>query len=155
MAVDASNQAQADFWTVAGTLWTALRDRFDNQANEHGLAAIEALAPVAGERVIDIGCGAGTSTVQIADRVGHDGEAIGFDISPTMIDGAFRLPLVMRGKMLLSATRSPSTPITRACGSTTAAGSLTWPYPTGPIWRLNGDRTYSAGSASFAAPHHP
>ena len=88
VAVDESNQAQADFWATAGTLWTALRDRFDSQANEHGLAAIEALKPTAGERVIDIGCGAGTTTVQLAGRVGPDGEVIGFDISPTMVDGA-------------------------------------------------------------------
>lgn len=88
MGTDVSNQAQADFWTMAGTLWTALRPRFDNQANEHGLAAIDALDPRPGERVLDIGCGAGTTTVQIAERVGSDGAVVGFDISPTMIEGA-------------------------------------------------------------------
>ncbi len=43
--------------------------------------------------------------------------------SPSMIVGAFRLPLVMRGNTELSTTRSPSTPITRHSGSTTASGS--------------------------------
>ena len=43
--------------------------------------------------------------------------------SPTMIDGALRLPLVMRGKIELSATRKASTPITRQSGSMTASGS--------------------------------
>lgn len=88
MTVHESNQTQADFWTAAGTMWTALRDRFDSQVNEHGLAAIDALAPAPGETVIDIGCGAGTSTVQIADRVGDEGTVHGLDISPTMIEGA-------------------------------------------------------------------
>jgi SAM-dependent methyltransferase len=88
MTIHESNQTQADFWTAAGTLWTALRERFDSQVNEHGLAAIDALAPQTDEAVIDIGCGAGTSTVQLATRVGPGGNVRGLDISPTMIEGA-------------------------------------------------------------------
>ncbi len=88
MAIDASNQPQADFWTSAGALWTALRDRFDDQVNEHGLAAIDALNLEAGESVIDVGCGAGSTTVQVAERVGEDGRVRGLDISQTMIEGA-------------------------------------------------------------------
>src|SRR5262249_834413 len=41
--------------------------------------------------------------------------------SPVMIEGALRLPLVTRGKIEESATRRPSTPITRHSGSTTFA----------------------------------
>lgn len=88
MAVADSNQAQADFWTAAGEMWTAYRERFDSQADEHGAAAMDALAPGRGERVIDIGCGAGSTTVRLAELVGGDGHVLGFDISPTMIDGA-------------------------------------------------------------------
>jgi SAM-dependent methyltransferase len=88
MPVDDSNQSQADFWAASGTMWTALRDRFDAQTGAHGLAAIDALAPAAGEHVIDIGCGAGTSTLQLAERVGEKGRVWGLDISPTMIEGA-------------------------------------------------------------------
>ena len=88
MSIDETNRAQAEFWTVAGTNWTAARDRFDAQVNEHGLVAMESLAPAAGETVIDIGCGAGTSTVQLAQHVGPSGRVHGLDISPTMIAGA-------------------------------------------------------------------
>ena len=88
MAVDESNQAQADFWTAAGTLWNELRDQFDDQVNAHGLAAIEALAVQPGESVIDIGCGAGSTTLQLAERAGPSGSVLGLDISQTMIDGA-------------------------------------------------------------------
>lgn len=91
MSVHDSNQAQADFWTAAGPLWTKQRDRFDAQASDYGLAAIDALAPSAGERIVDIGCGAGTSTVQLAERVGDQGSVLGLDISPTMIEGATHL----------------------------------------------------------------
>lgn len=83
-----TNQDQADFWSTAGAMWTALRARFDNQAGDHGTAAIDALAPAAGDRVIDIGCGAGSTTVDLAARVGPSGFVRGFDISPSMIDGA-------------------------------------------------------------------
>ena len=51
--------------------------------------------------------------------------------SPTMIEGALRLPLVICGKIELSATRSPSTPITRHSGSTTAPGIVRAPHPAG------------------------
>jgi len=41
-----------------------------------------------------------------------------------MMVGALRLPLVMRGMMLASTTRRPSTPITLASGVTTLAGVI-------------------------------
>ena len=40
-----------------------------------------------------------------------------------MIVGALRLPVVIDGMIEVSTTRSPSTPITRVSGSTTAMGS--------------------------------
>ncbi len=82
------NEAQAQFWTAAGSTWTEQRDNFDQQANDHGLAAVDALAPTKGEFIIDIGCGAGTSSVQLAERVGDSGRVSALDISPTMIEGA-------------------------------------------------------------------
>jgi SAM-dependent methyltransferase len=88
MPVDDSNRGQAEFWAASGTMWTKLRDRFDAQAGAHGLAAIDALALSGGEYVIDIGCGAGTSTLQLRERVGETGRVLGLDISPTMIEGA-------------------------------------------------------------------
>jgi ubiquinone/menaquinone biosynthesis C-methylase UbiE len=91
MTIDESNRTQAEFWTAAGPLWTKLRDRFDAQAGAHGLAAIDALAPAPGATVLDVGCGAGTSTLQLAERVGANGRVVGLDISPTMIDGAAAL----------------------------------------------------------------
>ncbi len=91
MSVHDDNQAQAEFWTIAGDMWTAARDQFDQQAGEHGVAAIDALGPQPGEHVIDIGCGAGSTTIELARRVGEDGRVTGLDISPTMVDGAAAL----------------------------------------------------------------
>lgn len=88
MAIADSNQVQADFWTTAGEMWTAFRERFDQQVQSHGRAAIDALAPASGEHIVDIGCGAGSATVRIAGLVGANGRVRGVDISPTMIEGA-------------------------------------------------------------------
>jgi SAM-dependent methyltransferase len=41
-----------------------------------------------GERVLDVGCGAGATTIEAADRVGPEGRVWGLDISPEMIDVA-------------------------------------------------------------------
>lgn len=91
MPVDEGNAAQAEFWKTAGGLWVEERRRFDNQAGVHGRAAIEALAPTTGERVIDIGCGAGSASLEIAAAVGPTGSVLGLDISPTMVEGAAAL----------------------------------------------------------------
>jgi SAM-dependent methyltransferase len=83
-----SNEAQAQFWEGAGPVWQQMQERLDAQANDHGLRAIDALAPADGATVIDIGCGAGTSSFQLADRVGPAGTVVGYDISSTMVDAA-------------------------------------------------------------------
>lgn len=88
MPIDGDNAAQAEFWRSAGALWVEERRRFDDQAGAHGRAAIEALAPAVGERVIDVGCGAGSATLEIGAMVGPTGSVLGLDISPTMIDGS-------------------------------------------------------------------
>jgi SAM-dependent methyltransferase len=85
------NSLQAQFWTAAGPRWVSSRSRFDGQAGIHGDAAIKRLDPKAGKRVLDVGCGPGSTTLQLAERVGHAGSVVGLDISPTMIDGAAQL----------------------------------------------------------------
>jgi ubiquinone/menaquinone biosynthesis C-methylase UbiE len=54
----------------------------------HGDEALRLYPPQAGERVVDIGCGFGDMTQQIAALVGPEGEAIGVDAAPRFIDAA-------------------------------------------------------------------
>lgn len=43
-----------------------------------------------GERVLDLGCGAGHETLQAAALVGNEGEVVGLDLTPEMLDAARR-----------------------------------------------------------------
>lgn len=52
----------------------------------HGNAALERHPPARGARVLDIGCGFGDTTQQIARLVGPEGVAIGVDAAPRFIE---------------------------------------------------------------------
>ena len=83
-----TNEAQFGFWQAAGPVWEQRQGQLDAQISEHGLKAIDALAPQSGETFVDIGSGTGTSSFQLAERVGDGGRVIGCDISSTMCDAA-------------------------------------------------------------------
>ncbi len=81
------NAAQIDYWNaLAGQTWVAFHDQLDRQLEPLGLAAMELLAPAPGERILDIGCGCGHTTVALAERLGPTGQATGVDISRPMLE---------------------------------------------------------------------
>jgi len=54
----------------------------------HGNEALRLHPPQEGERVLDVGCGFGDTTQQIAGLVGASGEAVGVDAAPKFIEAA-------------------------------------------------------------------
>jgi SAM-dependent methyltransferase len=54
----------------------------------HGNEALRLHPPQEGERVLDVGCGFGDATQQIAGLVGASGEAVGVDAAPKFIEAA-------------------------------------------------------------------
>jgi SAM-dependent methyltransferase len=54
----------------------------------HGDAALRLVPPQPGQRVLDVGCGFGDSTRQIAELVGPSGEAVGVDAAERFIETA-------------------------------------------------------------------
>src|SRR3954447_22011459 len=56
----------------------------------HGQRALELFPPASGQRVLDIGCGFGDTTQQIAAMVAPDGEAVGIDAAASFIETARR-----------------------------------------------------------------
>lgn len=87
--MSAANAAQVAYWNdAAGRTWADLQDRIDRQIRPLGLAAMDRLDPRPGERVLDVGCGCGDSSLELARRVGPEGEVLGLDISAPMLEVA-------------------------------------------------------------------
>ncbi len=78
----------ADWNDQSGERWVANQARLDAMVAVFGQAAIEAAAPATGDRVLDVGCGAGASSLALAARVGAGGQVLGLDISEPLIDRA-------------------------------------------------------------------
>jgi len=75
------NEEQVRFWNgpaAAGLI--AIRGLLEDAVLPYGLAAMEALGVAGGERVLDVGCGLGTTTRDLARRVGPTGSAVGVDV---------------------------------------------------------------------------
>jgi SAM-dependent methyltransferase len=75
---------------LAAQAWAEVCEPLDRQLSPLGLRAIEALSPLPGEVVVDIGCGAGQTILQLAGCVGPQGRVIGVDIAPLLLDVARR-----------------------------------------------------------------
>lgn len=82
----AANAAQIEFWNnAAGLTWAECQAQLDRQLAILGAAAMRSLAPAAGERILDIGCGCGETSYALAERVGATGAVVGVDISEPML----------------------------------------------------------------------
>src|SRR3954469_24341269 len=73
---------------LAAAAWAEVREPLDRQLSPLGLRAMDALSPRTGEVVVDIGCGAGQTVLQLAERVAPHGHVIGVDIAPRLLDVA-------------------------------------------------------------------
>jgi ubiquinone/menaquinone biosynthesis C-methylase UbiE len=93
--MDVAHQANADqiaYWNGPnGQRWT------DRQASQDVLLApvsqllIDRIGPKAGDRIIDIGCGCGATSIALAEHVAPDGFVVGVDISAPMLERARQL----------------------------------------------------------------
>jgi SAM-dependent methyltransferase len=87
----APNADQTTYWNEQGGLtWAELSALLDRQIEGVGRRAMEALAPRPGERLLDVGCGCGQTTLALAARVSPGGDVIGLDISRPMLEVARR-----------------------------------------------------------------
>lgn len=87
MTIDNSEQI-AEWNGVLGERWVAMRQDIDRVVMPFGEAALKVAAPRPGERVIDIGCGCGETSIEIARRVGRTGSVLGIDVSQPMLSFA-------------------------------------------------------------------
>ena len=86
-----SNEPQIEYWNeVAGPKWVALTDLINAQIEPLGREAMERLGLKQGERVLDVGCGCGHTSQELAERVGVSGRVLGIDVSDIMLADARR-----------------------------------------------------------------
>lgn len=77
---------QLAYWNgPGGERWATSWQMFDRADAAISEALLARAAPAAGERVLDIGCGAGTTTLALRERVGPGGAVTGIDISAPML----------------------------------------------------------------------
>ncbi len=85
------NAEQIRYWNeTIGPRWVEMGDLLDAQIAPLGAAAMERARPGTGERVLDVGCGCGQTSLQLAERVGPDGSVFGVDVSAVMLERARR-----------------------------------------------------------------
>jgi SAM-dependent methyltransferase len=84
--VHADNAAQAEYWnSVAGRRWTDRQEEQDLVLRPVSDRLIAAAGAKPGQRIIDVGCGCGDTTIDFAARVIPGGEVLGLDISEPML----------------------------------------------------------------------
>ncbi len=89
IAAEGPNAQQIQYWNdVAGPRWAKLHDLIDDQIRPLGGLAMDRARVAPGERVLDIGCGCGDSTIELARRVAPSGTVTGLDISAPMLERA-------------------------------------------------------------------
>jgi SAM-dependent methyltransferase len=100
----ADNAAQADYWNrTAGQRWTDRQEEQDLVLRPVSDRLIAAADPKPGQRVVDIGCGCGDTTIDFAARVAPGGEVLGLDISEPMLARAReRAPVSLPARFVLA-----------------------------------------------------
>ena len=76
------SNAQAEYWNgPAARAWAEQHERQDRALASLATVALDLAAPQPGEHVLDIGCGSGTTVLELAARVGPRGYVLGADIA--------------------------------------------------------------------------
>ena len=77
---------EAEFWnTEGGERWVEHIDRLEKMLAPVSTQLLAHAAPTGGEHVLDIGCGGGATSAEIAQRVQPGGSVLGADVSEVIL----------------------------------------------------------------------
>ena len=83
-----ANTEQAEFWASRASSWMSLESHHEQVIGEAGRMAMDRLDLRPGQLVIDLGCGTGQTTVELARRVAPGGRVVGVDITAALLERA-------------------------------------------------------------------
>lgn len=84
-----SNADQIEYWNgPSGQRWATMQSDMDRNLADATAGVMRLAAAQPGERVLDIGCGAGQTTMLLAQAVGAPGRITGVDISAPLLAAA-------------------------------------------------------------------
>ncbi|MEM7545740.1 MAG: class I SAM-dependent methyltransferase [Pseudomonadota bacterium] len=81
---------KSDWSGDLGATWAEQAEVMERLLAPFGDKAMTGLGDIAGQRVLDLGCGGGATTLTLARQVGSGGAALGVDVSPDLIALAAR-----------------------------------------------------------------
>jgi SAM-dependent methyltransferase len=80
---------RSDVWgSEVAQRWLSFEAALDRALGPFGDAALERARVAPGERVLDVGCGTGATTVALARMVGSAGHVLGVDVAPALLQRA-------------------------------------------------------------------
>lgn len=86
---DQPNVGMAEFWNGnGGKNWVSRETRLESSLKVFGQQAINAGSISPGQRILDIGFGCGETAIELAKKVGPQGQVHGVDISVAMVEAA-------------------------------------------------------------------
>jgi SAM-dependent methyltransferase len=91
-----ANPEQAAYWNVRAEQWLAHQAALDARLALVGAELLARAAPRPAERALDVGCGTGATTLELAEQVGRHGSVLAIDISEPML-GLARRRSIERG----------------------------------------------------------
>lgn len=81
-----ANHDQIAFWNAEpAQKWALFRVKLDRLFGQVAQRLFDLSAPARGEAALDIGCGAGSTTLAAGDLVGPDGRVLGLDVSTDLL----------------------------------------------------------------------
>ncbi|HUE59278.1 MAG TPA: methyltransferase domain-containing protein, partial [Acidimicrobiales bacterium] len=83
-----ANAEQAEYWESRASSWMSLESHHEQVIGLPGRMAMDRLGPRPGQFIVDLGCGTGQTTVELARRVIPGGRAVGVDIAAALLERA-------------------------------------------------------------------